>query len=76
MFELMCCESRDQALISILTVNLNLGYRDHAYKINYIHTTSVSDPYQETLIWIRVAPKINQNHGINKSEWFVNVLFT
>ena len=45
MFELMRCESRDQALISILTVNLNLGYRDHAYKINYIHTTSVSDPY-------------------------------
>ena len=35
-----------------------------------------SDPYQETLIWIRVAPKINQNHGINKSKWFVNVLFT
>ena len=34
------------------------------------------DPYQETLIWIRVAPKINQNHGINKSKWFVNVLFT
>ena len=34
------------------------------------------DPYQETLIWIRVAPKINQSHGINKSEWFVNVLFT
>ena len=34
------------------------------------------DPDQETLIWIRVAPKINQNHGINKSKWFVNVLFT
>ena len=38
------------------------------------------DPYQETLIWIRVALKINQNqnqnHGINKSKWFVNVLFT
>ena len=34
------------------------------------------DPYQETLIWIRVAPKINQNHGIKKSKWFVNVLFT
>ena len=34
------------------------------------------DPYQETLIWIRVAPKIIQNHGINKSKWFVNVLFT
>ena len=34
------------------------------------------DPYQETLIWIRVAPKINQNHGTNKSEWFVNALFT
>ena len=34
------------------------------------------DPYQETLIWIRVAPKINQNRGINKSKWFVNVLFT
>ena len=34
------------------------------------------DPYQETLIWIRVAPKINQNHWINKSKWFVNVLFT
>ena len=26
------------------------------------------DPYQETWIWIRVAPKINQNHGINKSK--------
>ena len=37
---------------------------------------SVSYPYQETLIWIRVVPKINQNHGINKSKWFVNVLFT
>ena len=34
------------------------------------------DPYQETSIWIRVAPKINQNHGINKSKWFVNLLFT
>ena len=48
--------------------------------LNCITTTSVSDPdpdpYQETLIWIRVAPKINQNHGINKSKWFVNVLFT
>ena len=31
---------------------------------------------RKPLIWIRVAPKINQNHGINKSEWFVNVLFT
>ena len=32
------------------------------------------DPYQETLMWIRVAPKTNQNHGINKLKWFVNVL--
>ena len=30
---------------------------------------------RKPLIWIRVASKINQNHGINKSEWFVNVLF-
>ena len=41
--------------------------------------TSVSDPdpdpYQEALIWIRAAPKINQNHGINKSKWFVDVFF-
>ena len=31
---------------------------------------------RKPLIWIRVASKINQNHGINKSKWFVNVLFT
>ena len=46
---------------------------------SFIHSfilSSVSDPYQETLIWIRVATKINQTHGINKSKWFVNVLFT
>jgi len=44
----------------------------------FVPESSVSDPdpYQKTLIWIRVAPKINQNHGINKSKWFVNVLFT
>ena len=39
-------------------------------------SVSDPDPYQEKFIWIRVAPKINQNHGINKSKWFVNVLFT
>ena len=31
---------------------------------------------RKPLIWIRVASKINQNHGINKSKLFVNVLFT
>ena len=31
---------------------------------------------RKPLIWIRVATKINQNHRINKSKWFVNVLFT
>ena len=41
----------------------------------FLILNSVSDPYQGALIWIRVAPKINQNHGINKSKWFVNVLF-
>jgi len=50
-------------------------YRAHACG-SIRHKISVSDPYQETLIWIRVAPKINPNHGINKSKWFGNVLFT
>ena len=45
-------------------------------RIRIIWSDPDPDPYQETLIWIRVAPKINQNHGINKSKWFVNVLFT
>ena len=46
------------------------------YEWNGITSVSDPDPYQETLIWIRVGPKINQNHGINTSKWFVNVLFT
>ena len=48
----------------------------YVYDSSVVYSVSDPDPYQETLIWIRVAPKINQNHGINKSEWFVNVLFT
>ena len=46
------------------------------FRIRIIWSDPDPDPYQETLIWIRVAPKINQSHGINKSKWFVNVLFT
>ena len=45
-------------------------------RIRIIWSDPDPDPYHKTLIWIRVAPKINQNHGINKSKWFVNVLFT
>ena len=45
-------------------------------RIRIIWSDPDPDPDQETLIWIRVAPKINQNHGINQSKWFVNVLFT
>ena len=45
-------------------------------RIRIIWSDPDPDQYQETFIWIRVAPKINQNHGINKSKWFVNVLFT
>ena len=63
------------------TSNLDRGTRqNHKMFIVWYKTGSVSDPdpdpYQEALIWIDVAPKINQNHGINKSKWFVNVLFT
>ena len=50
-------------------------------EISYIAAGSVSDPDPDpygsvSFGRIRVASKINQNHGINKSKWFVNVLFT
>ena len=46
------------------------------FQIHIIWSDLDPDPYQEALIWIQVAPKINQNHGINNSKWFLNVLFT
>ena len=49
---------------------------ESVFRIRIIWSDPDPDPYQEALIWIRVAPKINQNHGINKLKWFVNVLFT
>ena len=48
-----------------------------------ITSTSVSDPdpvgsgsVSGSVDMDPGSAKINQNHGINKSKWFVNVLFT
>ena len=67
--------------MTINRTSVNFGIVEGEFGLNQcfgriIWSDPDPDPYQEALIWIRVAPKINQNHGINKSKWFVNVLFT
>ena len=57
----------DLAILQIYQITNNFfqcfGSGSGSGRIRIIWSDPDPDPYQETLIWIRVAPKINQTHG-------------